>query len=351
MKNIIIALFLLIYFAEAGAFPITTSERKTYTRQSVYTDGYQVNGAGQMYSYYREKQPDNSWGSQQELKLGEVEVKAGLQNQTIMLEGYDANAKTWVGYWGDGANLVAHNTNYAWMYGYDLTFDGSALTADIQIAFDWTNSGEANEQVRAAHMSLWEQNIEHWWSGRYEVVKDDQWHFPIFFDVTYDGYSDGTYDQHVSVLPGSGRANVSEWYLTDHPQTNAHEFGHMLGLYDEYWLGAIDPVTEETDYLHLMGADIGSLDFGTGLEDYYFSSFMGWLDSIDPDPTQTYRIQQIGIPEPGVSGLFGLGLALLLWNRRLTQPAGLTPEEPDSRRCRPSGRAPAQQFLHISAKT
>lgn len=316
MKRAVMCL-LLICSSGAWSFPIVTTEHKSYTRQSVYTDGYQINGAGLVYSYYRVKQPDNSWGSQQELKLDEAAMKTGLQNGTLMLEGYDEGAKSWFGYYGNGANLAAHNTNYVWNYGYELTFDGSFINADIQIAFDWTNSGVSDTQVQAAHMSLWEQNIEHWWNGRYEVVKDDKWYFPIFFDVTFDGYSNYNYDQHVSVLPGSGRANISEWYLTDDPQTNAHEFGHMLGLYDEYWLGALNPATEETDYLNLMGANPGTLDLGGGLEDYYFSYFQGWLDSIDPDPTQTFRVQRIvPMDEPGAMALVCLGLGALAGARR-----------------------------------
>jgi hypothetical protein len=317
MKFLLLTLVVALLPISAGAYPITGSERKTFVRQSQYRDGYQVNGAGTVYSYYRESTDGGvTYGAQQELKLDDAVVKARLANKSIMLEGYDETANTWFGYYGNGNNLSTHEANYVWPYGYELTFDGNFIRVDVQISFDWTNSGETNEQVQNAHMSLWEQNIEHWWSDRYEVVKDDKWHFPIFFDVTYDGYSDNSYDQHVSVLPGSGRANVQEWYLTDNPQTNAHEFGHMLGLYDEYWLGAIDPVTEETDYLNLMGANIGTLDMGMGLEGYYFSSFMGWLDTRDADETQTYRLQQIAIEEPGMLGLLAIGMGFLVRARR-----------------------------------
>lgn len=317
MKAFVVAAIVALVSASAGAFPISTTERKSYMRDSIYRDGYQVNGAGQLYSYFREKQADGSWGAQQELKLDDTVMKTGLANHTLMLEGYDDGSSAWVGYWGAGNDLLAHDAHYVWSYGYELTFNGSFINADVQISFDWTNSGVSDPLVQAAHMSLWEQNIEHWWSGRYEVVKDDKWYFPIFFDVTLDGYSDHNYDQHVSVLPGSGRANVSEWYLTDDPQTNAHEFGHMLGLYDEYWLGALNPATEETDYLNLMGANPGTLEMGGGLEDYYFSYFQGWLDSIDQDPTQTFRVQRIvPMDEPGALALVGLGLGALARARR-----------------------------------
>ena len=38
----------------------------------------------------------------------------------------------------------------------------------------------------------------------------------------------------VKVHSGSGRANEYNWYVMDPPQVAAHEFGHMLGLPDEY---------------------------------------------------------------------------------------------------------------------
>ena len=56
-------------------------------------------------------------------------------------------------------------------------------------------------------------------------------------------------DHTVNVNNGSGAVNLVEWY-TDNPSNNgyskqgdiaAHEFGHMLGLFDEYSAGALGP--------------------------------------------------------------------------------------------------------------
>ena len=45
-----------------------------------------------------------------------------------------------------------------------------------------------------------------------------------------------TSDPHhvVKVHTGSGRSNETNWYTTDPGNVAAHEFGHMLGLPDEY---------------------------------------------------------------------------------------------------------------------
>ena len=49
-------------------------------------------------------------------------------------------------------------------------------------------------------------------------------------------------DNEVKVTPGEGRANAGEWFLgdTDEANTIAHEYGHLVGLQDEYQLTAAD---------------------------------------------------------------------------------------------------------------
>ena len=49
-------------------------------------------------------------------------------------------------------------------------------------------------------------------------------------------------DNEVEVKAGSGRANAGEWYLQDDDEANtiAHEYGHLVGLQDEYQLTAAD---------------------------------------------------------------------------------------------------------------
>jgi hypothetical protein len=55
----------------------------------------------------------------------------------------------------------------------------------------------------------------------------------IDFDMTQGSGGDANV---VDVKTGSGRANAGEWFLTDDDAANTipHEYGHLIGLRDEY---------------------------------------------------------------------------------------------------------------------
>ncbi len=50
-------------------------------------------------------------------------------------------------------------------------------------------------------------------------------------------FSGGHSDLEVTLHPGSGRSNLTNWYVNSSPVVRAHEVGHALGLRDEY----VDP--------------------------------------------------------------------------------------------------------------
>jgi len=56
---------------------------------------------------------------------------------------------------------------------------------------------------------------------------------PIFY-LPGSHLGSSVQDQDVNVKQGNGRANMTTWYSTDNGQVAAHEFGHMMGVYDEY---------------------------------------------------------------------------------------------------------------------
>lgn len=64
---------------------------------------------------------------------------------------------------------------------------------------------------------------------------------PIRFKLESAASATGA-DNTVDVKPGTGRANAGEWFLgdTEEASTIPHEFGHLIGLQDEYQQTAAD---------------------------------------------------------------------------------------------------------------
>jgi hypothetical protein len=96
---------------------------------------------------------------------------------------------------------------------------GNEMIVTVPIAF----SG-------AAPASRWFSEIRSTWN-HFELVNTDTGERIILTFVPQESSS----GYPVTVVDGEGRANESTWYLGDARTTTApHEFGHMLGLQDEY---------------------------------------------------------------------------------------------------------------------
>ncbi len=168
-------------------------------------------------------------------------------------------------------------------------------------------------------LQTWEDGIENMWSKKFDVA-DRSFRYHINFDVSFTTEASGSIDQSVLVIDGQGSGNMFNWYtISDqgaeyNGQAAAHEFGHMLGLYDEYTSGMLDP----SDFIDTTSI-MGSLDGITYTRHY--QAFLDWLQpaangrklsltAYDPDwvnPT---------IPEPASAAIMTLGGLLFALKRR-----------------------------------
>ena len=173
---------------------------------------------------------------------------------------------------------------FAWHYSYDIGFFNDTLMIDVDIAL-----GGADPGLKLK--TRWESGIEAIWStDRFEV--------PIVFNVDWVGTAA---DQHVGVIPGAGRWNMLTWYTIDasgwgdayQEEVAAHEFGHMIGLWDEHAGGAVDPLTGLTDTGGLMHTLNGQT------LDSYYDGLLAWYDN------------RRSVSEPGTVLLIGAGALLL----------------------------------------
>lgn len=121
---------------------------------------------------------------------------------------------------------------YSWFVHYDLSFDGSAFTVTTRINLIGDDPGGL--------ASTWEQGIEQLWSDKF-CLSDGTSAYGIKVDVQFTDI-DADYD--VTVYDGYGACDMLNWYTDTgwgpsyQDELAAHEFGHMIGMFDEYAGGA-----------------------------------------------------------------------------------------------------------------
>jgi hypothetical protein len=155
----------------------------------------------------------------------------------------------------------------------------------------------------AAHLKLWRDGINAVWKGAFHVENADGKKLPIVFDPVF-----GASNPHhkIELLPPvldkasgklvKGRADAGHWYAgpnansvapedTTNGLSAAHEFGHLVGLTDEYQLAkadyerivgpapaAVEPPGGFTSHT-IMGDKTG------GAEVRHMSAFVAWLNA------------------------------------------------------------------------
>ena len=150
---------------------------------------------------------------------------------------------------------------YGWDYSYYIGCYDDVLMVDVGIRL-------VGDSPSSSLLNRWEDGIETIWStNRFSV--------PISFNV--DWVTTG-YDQTVSVVDAEGSWDMLNWYTVGaagwgdayQEEAAAHEFGHMLSMWDEYAGGAVNPETNLID----TGGLMHTLDGPT--LDYYYDPFLNW---------------------------------------------------------------------------
>lgn len=193
--------------------------------------------------------------------------------------------------WETRAGLLRSGV-FGWSYSYDIGVVDDVLMIDVDIALTGADPGDALR-------TRWETGIENIWST-------DRLGIPISFNVDWVSMN---YDHLVTVISGDGQWNMLTWYTVGasdwgdayQEEVAAHEYGHMISMWDEYAEGAVNPITGLIDTGGLMHTLNGPT------LDYYYDPFLTW-----------YGDRRVtGVPAPGPLLLIGTGLGLLvLWRHR-----------------------------------
>lgn len=184
-----------------------------------------------------------------------------------------------------GTVWAPDGANYEWEYGYEIKIDNGELVITRKIDFDRKNGARApNKRKRE-----WKREIEQIWDRKYKLHRTGcsrgrmcdcgvsngccVWAIRIYVDW---GRGHGRrVELHRGANSPTDWGGPNWWYShtwweerAGVPQTvRAHEFGHLIGMYDEYEAGACDPGRVYTNEpTSIMGA--GSYVFNRHFEDY-----------------------------------------------------------------------------------
>lgn len=203
---------------------------------------------------------------------------------------------------------------FAWTASYDIGFVNQNLLIDVDVFLSGDDPGN---DLR----NIWEQGIESIWSNTFDIF-DGTFYYDTLFNVDWLSTSAGA-DHTVIVHTGNGNVNKVDWY-TGSPsgwpysyqdEMAAHEFGHMIGLFDEYNGGALDPVTKLIRPNSIMGQNLAAPQID------HFDAFMSWTSaksgaqslSLVSDRGDHFYDLSVSVPEPSTVMLFvlaGFGLVM-----------------------------------------
>jgi hypothetical protein len=189
---------------------------------------------------------------------------------------------------------------FDWKTKYEILYRRSELRIRVRIKL-------TGEEATPAHKKIWTDGIENRWNNKFHIENDHRLALvfePIFTNV----------NPHVSVLlqkPPIVREDSSHWYAgptanadpskppdSTTGDTAAHEFGHLVGLEDEYRLTAADftrlvghaPTAADADpnvgftVPRLMSAGHGDV------EERHLKPFIDWLNANKRSGGKPYKL-------------------------------------------------------------
>lgn len=128
------------------------------------------------------------------------------------------------------------NNVCAWRTSYGMKHGPDAVELILRINFVFDPDLKYTKEEKDTYKMLVKHRVENIWNNKFWIEKvESKQSAPCKLVIKFSGKPDKT----VLIHGGKGQTNMGNWYVDDdHPAYQAHEIGHMFGLYDEYKHGA-----------------------------------------------------------------------------------------------------------------
>ncbi len=229
---------------------------------------------------------------------------------------------------------ISSPSGFTWDVSYEAIFDGSSLVKHVEIDFLFRDVLGFTPAQKTAWKNDAEMAIESIWNDKYRIVDTvNGKSYALSVDVTQEGYPrpglPNGFDQAVTVLPQPAdcasrpnaldcRDNMLNWFDDSSDTIKAHEFGHMIGLFDEYVGGALDKLNNATlSNDGLMG--LGALSDTPVFYARYFQSYVDFLNGVPlteyqrlaGNGLQPGQFVLVAVPEPSTWAMLVVGSMML----------------------------------------
>lgn len=170
---------------------------------------------------------------------------------------------------------------------FDFKYDGNSVNIDVRVKFNFDDSIE--ESLKVPYKNRFFSSISSIWGSSGKVIEgttESGVKFTVPVHINCTEVNDNSYHKIVNVAKDDIRECVIAGINLDINSSNttiAHEFGHVLGLYDEYDGGML----ENAMFWHDDGSHIDDtnalMNSGTELRDRYFSHYVNEIQSTAPE--------------------------------------------------------------------
>ncbi|MGB5326102.1 MAG: hypothetical protein WBN40_11855 [Pseudomonadales bacterium] len=218
-------------------------------------------------------------------------------------------------------------TEFGWFADYYVYPDNAAPTPTIEL-FLWIELFSTGT-IPASLKQEWEEGIEQTWSNRHGLMAPDGTVYGVNVDVEF--INPGGLlallcgNLRVTVQQGPGAFDLDRWYINPTsplPQSSlaAHEIGHLLGNFDEYSGGAVNP--DDTTYWSETNSIMG-IDAADVVWERHYQFLVDWANqqlapsggSFQLTPAAFIGTSIHAVPVPRFALLLLPGILLLIFRR------------------------------------